>query len=559
MAYSTIGILDVPRSHGSNAIILGYKDGDNSDRQVHEIWGIQGEDTRSPSQVDYGNGLALAEAIGCLCHGLVLNLPKSMIAETTVFSPVDAQQLDDVLLCVANGILRRMKGSEHMTIQVSVTFDGDNRMSDSLTTNAKNYVQGYLERAMCRLWELQSATAGASEGNGSILEQCKIRVGFSTDSMVETATQMASSYLVQGAAVGDHNVVSRPLFGALCNQVQAEIRSGWLSHGYRSEIEPRWKKLSSGEGVDESRRIPQQSVEQAVSTEIKDKVEALLSTVIADAQERLDEMENEMDEAILEGIEDGVDSVGPMPGFKQDADSILSAVSSQFLQLMDDDTLSASDREWVNSQRIQALKNVAGTGIRRLFHLHLQNLRDHYGQWYESMLEGSITDGFDDEDNREHAWKLRSQKAARQAEEGFRLAAFGSVPQMCQHPDGELRDELAGMFSCVEALGGLLEDMFEVTSARGMEEEEWAEIMGGVTDGSAGEDVATAKPRVGLRQVIKNLKAKIQKRGPAKWYERLALKALVIGVNYVQGWIVLQALRREAMKRDRDMPKFPLF
>ena len=83
--------------------------------------------------------------------------------------------------------------------------------------------------------------------------------------------------------------------------------------------------------------------------------------------------------------------------------------------------------------------------------------------------------------------------------------------------------------------------------------------MGGATDESTGEDVAFAKPRVGLRQVIKNLKAKIQKRGPAKWYERLALKALVIGVNYVQGWIVLQALRREAMKRDRDMPKFPLF
>ena len=70
---------------------------------------------------------------------------------------------------------------------------------------------------------------------------------------------------------------------------------------------------------------------------------------------------------------------------------------------------------------------------------------------------------------------------------------------------------------------------------------------------------AASKRRVGLRQLIKNVKAKMQKRGPAKWYERAALKLLVIGVNYVQGWIVLQALRREARKRDQDMPKFPLF
>ena len=68
-----------------------------------------------------------------------------------------------------------------------------------------------------------------------------------------------------------------------------------------------------------------------------------------------------------------------------------------------------------------------------------------------------------------------------------------------------------------------------------------------------------SKSRVGLRQLIKNLKAKLRKRGPAKWYERLVLKVLVIGVNYVQGWMLLRALRRDAMERDLAMPKFPLF
>lgn len=218
----------------------------------------------------------------------------------------------------------------------------------------------------------------------------------------------------------------------------------------------------------------------------------------------------------------------------------------------------------ISDQRTQALKQVAGMGIHRLFHLHLQSLRDHFGQRYESMLENPLADDFDTEglSSQTDDWNLRRQEAARMAEEGFRMSAFGSIPQICQHPEGELCDELVGMFGVVEALRGLLEDMYEVTSARGLEEEDWEAIMGvSVEEGTDidAESDASSKTRVGLRQLIKNMKAKVQKRGPAKWYERWAAKIFVIGVNYVQGWIVLQALRREARKRDLDMPKFPLF
>ena len=69
----------------------------------------------------------------------------------------------------------------------------------------------------------------------------------------------------------------------------------------------------------------------------------------------------------------------------------------------------------------------------------------------------------------------------------------------------------------------------------------------------------TSKTRIGLRQIVKRIQAKVQKRGPTRWYERLAAKVFVIGVNYVQGWIALQSLRREARRRDLAMPKFPLF
>jgi hypothetical protein len=39
----------------------------------------------------------------------------------------------------------------------------------------------------------------------------------------------------------------------------------------------------------------------------------------------------------------------------------------------------------------------------------------------------------------------------------------------------------------------------------------------------------------------------------------LAARALVLGVNYLQGWLAWQAVQRAAAQRDREMPKFPLF
>jgi len=50
-----------------------------------------------------------------------------------------------------------------------------------------------------------------------------------------------------------------------------------------------------------------------------------------------------------------------------------------------------------------------------------------------------------------------------------------------------------------------------------------------------------------------------QKKKPKKWYNKLANKAIAIGINYIQSALALQALRRAAAERDRNMPKFPLF
>jgi hypothetical protein len=207
-----------------------------------------------------------------------------------------------------------------------------------------------------------------------------------------------------------------------------------------------------------------------------------------------------------------------------------------------------------SDQRMQALKHLVGTGVHRLFHFHLQSLRDYFGHNYECMLDNSM-------DIDTPNWNLRRRKAARHAEEQFTKAAIESIPQICRGPEGDFCDDFAVMFSCAEALRGLLEDMEEVTATRDVEESEWSDMMGGHEEESNEDIESRALPhsRIGLRQLIKNVRAKVQRRGPARWYERWAAKAFVIGVNYMQGWLVLHALRREAKKRDMEMPKFPLF
>lgn len=203
------------------------------------------------------------------------------------------------------------------------------------------------------------------------------------------------------------------------------------------------------------------------------------------------------------------------------------------------------------------MEQVASTRMQRLYHSHLQNLRDHYGRMYESAL-----DEFSTSKGGNKSFELERREAARRAEEGFTQSAFDSIPQMCRHPDGELCEEMSTVYSCVESLRGLLEDMYEITSSRMLDEEEWDDIMDADVESVAadkGSKTGLFKQKIGLRQLIKKIREERQKRGPAKWYERWAGKLLIIGLNYIQGWLALQTLRREARKRDQDMPKFPLF
>ena len=583
MIYATIGVLNVhTTSDEDGAILLSYKSNSNDPNShqiiMHEKWGT----TQSSEEHQLSNELTLAEINGCICHGIVLNLPILPTSESDEY-------LDNVLMCIAEGIIRRMKGIQQMSIPLIVTFDNEEAGEEEYELNnnmakenTKRYIQVFLEQALCRLWkqlntgDVQSTEEeAASSSPSSILEQCQVMVSVSDTSALETATQIATILLKESTDVlMKQNIVPQTLFGVLSKQIYNEIGRRRLGHGeklaewgklsedsqYMNEPTDKLSSSSENEGVAALESVLKR---RPVSTDLKRKVESLMAMAFVDAEELLLEMEEKMDSAILDIDEVDATKGIPMPDFGSDADTIVGTISASFADALLDtqDEPSGSNIEYVNEQMIEALKQVVGTGICRLFHNHLQNLRDYFGQQYETVMDDIplVDDGMSSEKDK-YEWNQQRLEATRQAEEGFRKAAFGSIPQICQHPDGKLCNEMVGMFSCVEALRGLLEDIYDVTVSRGLDLEEWEDIMStGLEKDTSINEGSSPNSRVGLRQVIKNIKAKVQKRGAAKWYERWALKALVIGINYVQGYIVLQSLRREARKRDREMPKFPLF
>jgi len=95
---------------------------------------------------------------------------------------------------------------------------------------------------------------------------------------------------------------------------------------------------------------------------------------------------------------------------------------------------------------------------------------------------------------------------------------------------------------------GLIQDMMQITSNFEGVEADWAAAAGFSSDEEnedndrSGDESLAVKPK-----------------RPLKWYQKLAARMVVLGVNYLQGVLALQGLRKAAADRDRNMPKFPLF
>jgi hypothetical protein len=227
-------------------------------------------------------------------------------------------------------------------------------------------------------------------------------------------------------------------------------------------------------------------------------MDIIIQEVLSTAQTRLEALETKMNEIWLEETSQEM----PLLEFADLANDLLNDAYQQLQQ-----TPSAT--------RLQILLRLAAE-LRRLYKEQLESLRDYYGKRYETVLETQ---------NQEE-WT----EAAAHMTEGFRAAAQHAIPTLCQI-SGELRD---ADFEYVMALQGLIKDMMEATQSR-QDEQSMA-----MEDESDEDDESLS-------------------RHPPKWYEKLAARAFVLGVNYLQGWLAWQGVKRAAIERDRNMPKFPLF
>ena len=199
--------------------------------------------------------------------------------------------------------------------------------------------------------------------------------------------------------------------------------------------------------------------------------------------------------------------------------------------------------------KVSLMLDVAGdSGLRHLFELQLQSLREYYGRRYEAVLDEILhnpTNG--DETRSKEKQEAILTAAAQRAADGFRTAASNAMPALCQ--DGALLEDLDFSIRVTRDLNGLLQDMIETTQARQELEEDWDDAATGTVDEESDEKESGKG----------STKIQRQRKGPAKWYEKIAARALVLGGNYLQGWLALQQLRKAAADRDKAMPKFPLF
>jgi hypothetical protein len=161
--------------------------------------------------------------------------------------------------------------------------------------------------------------------------------------------------------------------------------------------------------------------------------------------------------------------------------------------------------------------------VHQLYKDQLQALRDYYGRRYETVL-----------DQQEKADEAVWAKEAEHLTQGFQAAAQHALPLVCQK-DGPLATIVT--FDAIPTLQGLIQDMLEATQLRKDEHS-----LAFDEDDDNDEDLLSQKkPRV------------------PRWVKKLASRAITLGINYLQGWLAWQGVKKAALERDREMPKFPLF
>ena len=260
--------------------------------------------------------------------------------------------------------------------------------------------------------------------------------------------------------------------------------------------------------------------------------EEIVGDLIGMAYRRLEDLEEKMQELVLDQSSNHM----PLLEFGSIVQDILQTAEKQLM----------GERGMDDSFRRGLMKGIVDE-VQRLYKDQLQALRNHYGQRYESILDEEPEDGIPNDEIKERKWAIGAEHMT----QAFLAAALNAVPAMYQT---DLKDGKNGIktksqvsFDHVDALQGLIQDMIESTERRKDEQDVATMLVADEKEEESSTDSASTSAR---RLRLPKL---------PKWLERLAARAFVFGVNYVQGWLAWQGIKRAALERDRNQPKFPLF
>mmetsp|Transcript_10170 Transcript_10170/g.11269 ORF Transcript_10170/g.11269 Transcript_10170/m.11269 type:complete len:756 (+) Transcript_10170:67-2334(+) len=270
-------------------------------------------------------------------------------------------------------------------------------------------------------------------------------------------------------------------------------------------------------------------------------------SIIEQSEQLMTELEMKQDQVLLEP-----ETKMPILQFGKEAGNIIENVATAFdkqeiIELVND----TSDFEIMKAKR-EELLSIVNSGVYRLFETQLQSIREYYGRRYESVLntlQEENNSNMDEMD--EEKIKIRREKhntiltgAAKRSTEGFRVAAENAIPSILKKDHFK---EQGSKYTFETVLDGLIKDMMHATSSTQLLEDEWVSV--NALDNGENE----------VEEDSDSSKTSRKRRGPVKWYEKLAARALVISVNYLQGWLAWQGVKKAAADRDKSMPKFPLF
>lgn len=263
-------------------------------------------------------------------------------------------------------------------------------------------------------------------------------------------------------------------------------------------------------------------------------IENIETTIAATVEEFLGDLkvlESKQEDASLDS------SRPPILEFGRDSGKALTKIEKLFDHLLREHKSDTMGKYLTKQRDSIFARYVLGDSLmsfKSLFKQQITDLRDHFGEKFESKL-ADIVENNDDIEVRNR----KITEIAAGALEGFKTAAKHTFPSALQD-EAEL-NEIVNDLS-----GGMIRDLMLITEEQQDIDEEWARTVSGNYNDidEEDEDVALEGP---------------SQKGPTKWYKKLAVRVLVLGVNYFQGWLVLEQLRKDAAERDKNMPKFPLF